>query len=116
MERNEDGNYLANHSIYFMISIFETFCVSNIESLGSRLSVITTAHGGGSIELINKTTSCVVNVRDFHVVAEKLDDIYLGKLRFEPQVIREHVISVCGSEAFKRRLIGYYEQAMVKKV
>ena len=114
IERDEVSELLAKHDVYLMTSVFETFCVSIIEALASGLPVITTAHGGGSVDLITEATGAVVNVRDFLAVSNKLEDIYNGKLRFDPQVIREHVVAVCGTDAFKRRLIGYYEQAMEK--
>ena len=114
IDRDKVSDFLAAHDVYLMTSIFETFCVSIIEALASGLPVITTNHGGGSVDLITKTTGVVVQVRDFLAVADKLDDIYHGKLRFEAQSIREDVLSVCGSEAFRRRLIGYYDQAISK--
>jgi len=114
VEREEVRDFLAKHDVYLMTSIFETFCVSIIEALAAGLPVITTNHGGGSLDLITITTGAIVNVRDYCAIADTLTDIYHGKICFQPQAIRRQVVSVCGNEAFKRRLIGYYEQAMGK--
>ena len=114
LTRDEVPDYLAVQHVFVITSIFETFCVSIIEALASGLPVITTNHGGGSIDLIEKATGVVVPVRDYLSIADKLEDIYRGNIRFEPEAIRDHVVSICGTDAFKQRLIGYYERAMEK--
>jgi len=114
IDRADVCSYLASHHVFLMTSIFETFCVSIIEALATGLPVITTNHGGGSIDLITPKTGAVVPIRNYRAVADKLIDIYHGNIRFDPQTIRDCVIAVCGRDAFRVRLIGYYEQAMAK--
>ncbi|NCA77759.1 MAG: glycosyltransferase [Alphaproteobacteria bacterium] len=112
VDRLELCQYLSSHNIFLVTSVFETFCVSIIEALACGLPVITTNHGGGSVELINKSTGAVVPVRDYHAIADRIVEVYNGKVRFEPQTIRDYVVSICGNEAFKKRLIGYYNYAI----
>lgn len=114
IERNEVCGFLVNHDVFVMTSIFETFCVSIIEALACGLPVITTNHGGGSVDLISDDTGFVVPVRDYLGVAEALESIYLGMACFEPRLVRHRVVSICGTNAFKQRLTTYYERAMNK--
>lgn len=108
VERDEVCELLIAHNVFVMTSIFETFCVSIIEALACGLPVITTNHGGGSIDLMTEKTGFVVPVRDYRALADKLEDIYTGKACFDHHTIREYIVSVCGRTAFKDRLCSYY--------
>lgn len=111
-DRFSISKYLSSHQIYVMTSIFETFCVSMIEAMACGLTVVTTNHGGGAVELITKKVGEIVRVKDDNGIAEILEQIYEGRLRFDPRSIREHVISICGRQAFKERLTSFYDQSM----
>jgi glycosyltransferase involved in cell wall biosynthesis len=110
-ERAEIRDYLTAHQVYVMTSIAEGFPVSVLEALACGLFVVATRHGGTE-DILTPECGAVVEIKNFNKIADRLQAIYLGQLDFEPKAIREYVISVCGTEAFKRRLIGYYERAM----
>ena len=113
IERYEVCDYLAAHNVYLMTSIAEGFPVSVLEALACGLFVVATRHGGTE-DVLTPETGALVEIKNFQKIADRLEDIYRGRISLAPQVIRDHVVSVCGTAAFKRRLIGYYEQAMEK--
>lgn len=113
IERNEVCDYLAAHNVYLMTSIAEGFPVSVLEALACGLFVVATRHGGTE-DIMTKECGALVEIKNFQKIADRLEDIYYGAIRPEPNVIRNYVVSVCGVDAFKRRLIGYYDQAMAK--
>lgn len=113
IDRTEVCDYLAAHHVYLMTSIAEGFPVSVLEAMACGLFVVATRHGGTE-DVLTPETGALVEIKNFQKIADRLQDIYAGRIRFKPQAVREYVVSVCGAEAFKRRLIGYYEQAMSK--
>lgn len=115
IDRNQVNEQLVQCHVFVMTSIVETFCVAMIEAMISGLPVVTTAHGGGAVDLMTDDTGVVVPVKDHVAVAERLEDIYQGKLRFDPKTIREYAVSVCGTNAFRRRLTGYYERVLMNQ-
>lgn len=111
IERTQVPDFLAAHHVFVTTSIQEGLPVSVLEALATGLYVVATRHGGTE-DILTAEMGSLVEIKNFQKVADRLQDIYLGKITFDPRVIRQSVISVCGREAFKRRLIGYYEQAM----
>lgn len=112
VERSEINKYLANHDVYVMTSIFETFCVSIVEALTTGLPVISTNHGGGSLDVINSKNGKIVNIYDFISIADFLEEMYLGINQYDPNLISNHATSICGSITFKNKLLKYYQQVM----
>lgn len=113
IERAEVPDYLAAHHVFVMTSIQEGFPVSVLEALATGLYVVATRHGGTE-DILTAEMGSLVEIKNFEKVADRLQEIYLGKIAFDPTVIRRSVVAVCGRDAFKQRLIGYYEQAMAK--
>lgn len=115
VERSQVCDYLASHNVFLMTSIAEGFPVSVLEAMSCGLYVVATRHGGTE-DVLTAETGALVEIKNFQKIADLLQDIYDGKICFDPQTIREYVVSVCGKAAFKRRLIGYYQQALSKVV
>lgn len=111
VDRTEVSDYLASQHVYLMTSIQEGFPVSVLEALASGLYVVATRHGGTE-DILTPEMGRIVEIKNFKKIADLLEDIYRGSLTFNPAMIRESVVAVCGREAFKKRLIGYYKQAM----
>ena len=112
VERGALCDLLVSHDVFVMSSVFETYCVSIIEALACGLPVVTTNHGGGSVDLINKHTGALVSVRNYKAMADELENIFLGKNLFDPHNVREVVVSVCGRKAFLDRQASYYDRAI----
>lgn len=111
--RDEVPDYLAAHHVFVLTSIQEGFPVSVIEALASGLFIVATRHGGTE-DILTPGSGALVEIKNFQKIADRLEDIYRGNIHFEPAAIRDHVVSICGTDAFKQRLIGYYERAMEK--
>lgn len=89
--------------------------MSVLEALASGLFVVATRHGGTE-DILTQETGALVEVKNYNKIADRLEDIYEGRIQFDPSVIRDHVVSVCGRSAFKKRLIGYYGKALREQV
>ena len=111
IERVEVCDYLAAHNVFLLTSIAEGFPVSLLEALACGLFVVATRHGGTE-DFLTSASGALVEIKNFEKIADRLEDIYHGRISIDPQAIREYVVSVCGKEAFRNRLIGYYERAM----
>jgi len=111
IERSEVSANLTAHNIFLMTSIAEGFPVSVLEALASGLFVIATRHGGTE-DILTEEMGRVVEIKNSEKIADLLKDIYMGRITFNPEKIREAVVAICGREAFRQRLICYYEQAL----
>ncbi len=111
IERGNVPDYLSANQIYLMTSVAEGLPVSVLEAMACGLFVVATRHGGTE-DILNAESGVLVEVKNHQKIADRLEDIYRGDIRFEPQIIREHVVSLCGKDAFGSRLSGYYMQAM----
>ena len=111
IDRGAVPGYLTAHNVFLMTSVQEGFPVSVLEALASGLYVIATRHGGTE-DILTPEMGSVVEIKNFEKIADRLEDIHLGRITFKPEAIREAVVAVCGRDAFRKRLIGYYEKAM----
>jgi glycosyltransferase involved in cell wall biosynthesis len=111
IERLDAPKYLNLNNIFVLTSIAEGLSLSILEAMASGLTVIATRHGGAE-DVLSDKTGILVKIKDYQDIADKLIDIYNGNLQFDPNLIRNHIISICGSEVFSARLSSYYEQAI----
>jgi glycosyltransferase involved in cell wall biosynthesis len=107
LNRNEIPKYLQMNNVFLLTSIAEGLPVSVLEAMASGLTVIATKHGGTE-DILTEKTGVLVKIKDFNDIAEKIIDIYNGKLQFDPLIIRKHVVSICGTKAFSERLSSFY--------
>lgn len=109
--RAEVRDLLAEHNVFLMTSIAEGFPVSVLEALAAGLFVVSTRHGGTE-DILTPEMGALVEIKNHQKIAERIEEIYAGRIQFDPKRIRESVISICGQKAFKRRLINYYQKAL----
>ena len=109
--RQQVSDHLIAHNVFVITSIAEGFPVSVLEALASGLFVVATRHGGTE-DILTPETGTLVEIKNYNKIADRLEDIYEGRIQFDPSVIRDYIVSVCGRNAFKKRLVGYYEQAL----
>ena len=111
--RREIIKYLLLNNIFLITSIAEGLPVSVLEAMATGLTVIATKHGGTE-DILTQETGILVNIKDYQDIADKLIDIYSGTRQFEPKIIRDHVVSICGRKVFRERLSNYYDQIISK--
>jgi glycosyltransferase involved in cell wall biosynthesis len=111
--REEIPERLRSHQIFVLTSIAEGLPVSLLESQACGLFAVATRHGGTE-DVVTPSSGALAEVKNFKKIADHLQDVYSGKVTIEPNEIREHIVSLCGSEAFRNRLLGFYSQAIEK--
>jgi glycosyltransferase involved in cell wall biosynthesis len=111
IDRKNIPEYLAANQVFMITSIAEGLPVSVLEAMACGLFVVATRHGGTE-DILNPESGVLVEIKNYRKIADSLEDIYRGNIRWEPQTIRKNVVSLCGTEAFARRLSDYYEHAM----
>jgi glycosyltransferase involved in cell wall biosynthesis len=111
VEHDSIPNLLSQHDVFILSSIAEGMPVSVLEAMACGLIVIATKHGG-SEDIITHDTGILVNLKDFHAIAEMIEKIARGTIQFDHYLIREHVINLCGRKAFRDRITKIYMSAI----
>lgn len=104
--RQEIAEILPQFHVYLMTSIQEGFPNSVLEALASGLFVVATRHGGTE-DLIDDEIGRVTSIKNPKAIADVLRRIYGGEIEFSPCHIRNKIISICGRNAYKERLLKH---------
>jgi glycosyltransferase involved in cell wall biosynthesis len=105
--RIEIAEILRSSDLFVFSSISEGMPVSIMEALATGLPVCTTQCGGVD-ELIRDFNGKIVPLRDHHSMFEFVDSCIRGKLLFDKGKISKYLVSEYGNDAFKNKLIKYY--------
>ncbi len=111
MDRKAVPAILIRNNIFLMSSIAEGLPVSVLEAMASGLYIIATRHGGTE-DILTKDTGSLVEVRNYKKISIVLNDIFDGSVLLNPQLERDHVVSLCGKDAFFERMSDYYEKVI----
>lgn len=111
LDKDQICSFLSLHNVYLMTSLAEGLPVSVLEAMACGLFVIATRHGGTE-DILTPESGTLVEIKNFKKIADRLEDIYFGRIKYNPSQIRDHVVSICGRDAFKNRLAKYYEDAI----
>lgn len=111
VNRLEVSEHLRANSVFLLTSIAEGFPVSVLEAMASGLFVIATRHGGTE-DILTKDTGVIVQIKDYMRICETLEDIYRGKIQFDPNIIRDYIVALCGTAAFTQRITNFYNQVL----
>jgi len=111
VDRDAVAIYLSKNNIFILTSIAEGFPVSVLEAMASGLFIVGTRHGGTE-DIINSEVGVLVPIKDYIKISDILEDIYNGKIIFEPQKIRDYIVSICGKKPFLERITSYYNKAI----
>ncbi len=111
IDRKQVPGCLAANQIYLITSIAEGLPVTVLEAMACGLFIVATRHGGTE-DVLTPESGVLVEVKNHQKIADRLEAIYRGEIHFDPQTIRDHVVSLCGTEAFASRLTGFYQQAL----
>lgn len=114
LSRSEIAEILPQFNVFVITSIQEGFPNSVLEALACGLFVVATRHGGTE-DLLNDSMGRLTSIKDVAGLASILESIFRGEISFAPSIIREQVIRICGREAYRARLLGYYEQVCQKR-
>ncbi|MBB1192495.1 hypothetical protein DNC80_02285 [Flavobacterium sp. SOK18b] len=107
VSRDDINSYLTTADVFVSTSIAETFGVAVREAMLCGLPVIATKSGGVE-DSINEITGIKVNIGDYTAIANSLLKIKNKEFKYNPQQIRNFVISQCGSEYFLNKMNSFY--------
>jgi glycosyltransferase involved in cell wall biosynthesis len=107
VSRDDINSYLTTADVFVSTSIAETFGVAVREAMLCGLPVIATKSGGVE-DSINEITGIKVNIGDYTAIANSLLKIKNKEFKYDPQQIRNFVISQCGSEYFLNKMNSFY--------
>ncbi|MBO6630828.1 MAG: glycosyltransferase, partial [Psychroserpens sp.] len=107
LSRNEILNLLQRTHVYVSTSLDEPYGVAVREAMLCGKPVISTKSGGPD-DTINSQNGILVDLKDHSAIAAFLSEIYHGKRTFDPEYIRNYVISQSGRDAFLKRMKEFY--------
>jgi glycosyltransferase involved in cell wall biosynthesis len=113
VSRSEIVKYLLMNDVFLITSIAEGLPVSVLEAMATGLTVIATKHGGTE-DILTPESGILVKIKDYQDIADKLIDIFYGRIKYEPKIIRDHILSICGKKAFSERISHYYDQVIYR--
>lgn len=105
------GSVLNQADAFVMTSIQEGQPVSAMEAACCGLPIFSTRCGGVE-DYVDGKTGCIYDVLDYEGMAQGLKDFLEGKIYFDSQYIREHVVRKFGNEAFKSNFVRAFEQVI----
>lgn len=105
--RHEIAELLRTSDLFVLSSISEGMPVSLLEALATGIPACTTQCGGVD-ELITESNGKIVPIRDYHAMYSFVNNCIRGRLKFDRVHISQHVISEYGTNAFKAKLLNYY--------
>ncbi len=107
LSRNEILEVLQRTNVYVSTSLDEPYGVAIREAMLCGKPVISTKSGGPE-DTVNGHNGVLVDLKDHSAIASILSEIYHGKRTFDPEYIRNYVISQSGREAFLKRMKEFY--------
>lgn len=108
LTRLQMSEKLSQCDVFVSTSIAETFGVAAREAMLCGLPVVTTLCGGIE-DSVNEGTGIAVPVRDPKAIAAGILRVKNKEVVYEPQDIRNFVISQCGKSAFVKNMNGFYD-------
>ena len=114
MTRQEIAAELAEHQVFVLTSIQEGFPNAVLEALVTGLFVVATRHGGTE-DLLVEDVGRVVPIKSPEAVADVLERLYSGEIRFEPTLLREFAIEKCGRAAYSELLSKHYGEVLTNQ-
>ncbi|MDD9894109.1 MAG: glycosyltransferase [Gammaproteobacteria bacterium] len=111
IDRQDVPSHMKGHNCFVITSIAEGLPVSVLEAQACGLFVVATRHGGTE-DILTPNTGALAEVKNHTKIADHLENLYRGKIKHDPRLIRQQIISTCGTEAFRNRQISFYKQAI----
>lgn len=114
VSRNEMHEYYADSDVFVSTSLAETFGIAVREAMTVGRPVVCTASGGVDDDIFD-FNGFKTNIYDYQAVADALIKIKTGKVQFDPNQIREYVLSRYGRAVFLERFSNIYESVLKKE-
>jgi glycosyltransferase involved in cell wall biosynthesis len=111
LPRVEISKLLRESDVLVSTSITETFGLSVAEAIVSGVPVIATRSGGVE-DFVNDKNGCLINIRDFCVLAGRLLEIMNGEIFIDPVAARSAMVQQSGTEAFTARISNIYQEVL----
>jgi glycosyltransferase involved in cell wall biosynthesis len=109
LTRAEVRNWMQWCDAFVLPSSYETFGVVIGEAMACGKPVIATRCGGPEFT-VTPETGLLVDVADPDALADAMDALVSGQVRFEPRAIRQSVVSRFGEKAFLSNISAIYDQ------
>ncbi len=111
VDREDIPQYFQACDVFVSSSISETFGLSICEAMACGKPVVTTSSGGVS-DILTKENGIRVPIGDYVELAAAVVRIKTGEFTYDPDAIRESVLSRFGYSKFKVRLREQYQSVI----
>ncbi|HET9526934.1 MAG TPA: glycosyltransferase [Pyrinomonadaceae bacterium] len=109
LNREQVRERMQKCDVFVLSSLQETFGVVVGEAMACGKPVISTRCGGPEF-FVNEQNGVLVDVADPAALVGAMEDFIEDRLSFDPQTIRESVVSRFSPEAFVRNMTAVYER------
>lgn len=109
LSRDQVREKMQNCDVFVLSSLHESFGVVVGEAMACGKPVISTRCGGPEF-VVNEETGVLVEVGKSRALADAMADFIKDRISFNPQVVRNSVVSRFSPEAFVRNVSAVYEQ------
>jgi len=113
IERDNMIDYYHTHDVLLVTSIAEGMSNSVLEALACGLPVYSTICGG-SEDLIENQSGKLFHLQDYKTIAEALNELIEGKIRYNAKYIREKVLSDYGIDVYLSRMQTIFNDVIDK--
>lgn len=110
LPKEEIAEKLKQSDLFVFSSLTEGMPVSVLEALACGVPVCTT-NCGGVDQLINNDNGKIIQIKDVSAMADFIIDFVKGGIkRYDREKISENTIENFGSEIFRKKMLGIYQQ------
>ncbi|NLA41327.1 MAG: glycosyltransferase family 4 protein [Smithella sp.] len=112
--RNDElAEYYSKADVFVSTSLAETFGIAVREAMMVGIPVVCTSSGGVDDDIFD-FNGFRVDIYDYKAIANAVIKIKEGTVRYDPTVIRNHVLTKYGRKAFLEKMSEIFEAALEK--
>ena len=106
---NDLPKYYQESNVFLFSSLYETFGIAPLEAMMCGIPVITTNCGGVEEYIKPGINGLIVPLKDAEGLAGALFNVYSGKIKFDPLIVRNSVVSKFNKKKFYKRMLEIYK-------
>lgn len=114
LNREQVRDRMQQCDVFVLSSLHETFGVVLAEAMACGKPVISTRCGGPEF-VVNEETGVLVDVAKPQQMADAMADFISGRISFEPEAVRNSVVSRFSPEMFVRNVSAVYERVTLRR-